>query len=231
MKFLRYFFTAIVLSILALQLFFFIQILAWRWVNPSVTSFQLAERHRICGWSIPYIHDCGIKREWMEFKKISPYLKRAITISEDSDFYRHMGFEPQAMKDAWNRNQKNTKHLRGGSTITQQLAKNLFLSGEKNYIRKAQEFVITAMLEISLPKERIFEIYLNHVEWGEGVFGVSAAAQHYFSVKPHQLSIEEAASLAAALPAPKCYDKVKYCSRARVNFPARIDFILERINK
>jgi monofunctional biosynthetic peptidoglycan transglycosylase len=231
MKFLRYFFTAIVLSILALQLFFFIQILAWRWVNPSVTSFQLAERHRICGWSIPYIHDCGIKREWMEFKKISPYLKRAITISEDSDFYRHMGFEPQAMKDAWNRNQKNTKHLRGGSTITQQLAKNLFLSGEKNYIRKAQEFVITAMLEITLPKERIFEIYLNHVEWGEGVFGVSAAAQHYFSVKPHQLSIEEAASLAAALPAPKCYDKVKYCSRARVNFPARIDFILERINK
>ena len=231
MKFLRYFFTAIVLSILALQLFFFIQILAWRWVNPSVTSFQLAERHRICGWSIPYIHDCGIKREWMEFKKISPYLKRAITISEDSDFYRHMGFEPQAMKDAWNRNQKNTKHLRGGSTITQQLAKNLFLSGEKNYIRKAQEFVITAMLEITLPKERIFEIYLNHVEWGEGVFGVSAAAQHYFSVKPHQLSIEEAASLAAALPAPKCYDKVKYCSRARVNFPARIDFILERMNK
>jgi monofunctional glycosyltransferase len=231
MKFLRYFFTAIVLSILALQLFFFIQILAWRWVNPSVTSFQLAERHRICGWSIPYIHDCGIKREWMEFKKISPYLKRAITISEDSDFYRHMGFEPQAMKEAWNRNQKNTKHLRGGSTITQQLAKNLFLSGEKNYIRKAQEFVITAMLEITLPKERIFEIYLNHVEWGEGVFGVSAAAQHYFSVKPHQLSIEEAASLAAALPAPKCYDKVKYCSRARVNFPARIDFILERINK
>lgn len=231
MKFLRYFFTAIVLSILALQLFFFVQILAWRWVNPSVTSFQLAERHRICGWSIPYIHDCGIKREWVEFKKISPYLKRAITISEDSDFYRHMGFEPQAMKDAWNRNQKNTKHLRGGSTITQQLAKNLFLSGEKNYIRKAQEFVITAMLEISLPKERIFEIYLNHVEWGEGVFGVSAAAQHYFSVKPHQLSIEEAASLAAALPAPKCYDKVKYCSRARVNFPARIDFILERMNK
>ncbi|MBU3599710.1 monofunctional biosynthetic peptidoglycan transglycosylase [Polynucleobacter sp. 30F-ANTBAC] len=231
MKFLRYFFTAIVLSILSLQLFFFIQILAWRWVNPSVTSFQLAERHRICGWSIPYIHDCGIKREWMEFKKISPYLKRTITISEDSDFYRHMGFEPQAMKDAWNRNQKNTKHLRGGSTITQQLAKNLFLSGEKNYIRKAQEFVITAMLEITLPKERIFEIYLNHVEWGEGVFGVSAAAQHYFSVKPHQLSIEEAASLAAALPAPKCYDKVKYCSRARVNFPARIDFILERMNK
>ena len=153
----------------------------------------------------------------MEFKKISPYLKRAITISEDSDFYRHSGFEPQAMKDAWDRNQKNAKHLRGGSTITQQLAKNLFLSGEKSYLRKIQELLITGMLEIALPKERIFEI--------------GAASAHYFSLKPHQLSIEEAASLAAALPAPKCYDKVKYCSTARVNFPARIDFILERMNK
>jgi monofunctional biosynthetic peptidoglycan transglycosylase len=231
MKYLRYFISVVLLSILALQVFFFLQILAWRWVNPSVTSFQLAERHRICGWSIPYIHNCGLKQEWVEFKKISPALKRAITISEDSDFYRHSGFELQAMKDAWDRNQKNSKHLRGGSTITQQLAKNLFLSGEKNYIRKAQEFLITGMLEVALPKERIFEIYLNHVEWGEGVFGINAAAQHYFSLKPHQLSTEEAASLAAALPAPKCYDKVKYCSKARVNFPARIDFILERMNK
>jgi monofunctional biosynthetic peptidoglycan transglycosylase len=221
MKYLRYFISVVLLSILALQAFFFLQILAWRWVNPTVTSFQLAERHRICGWSIPYIHDCGLKQEWVEFKKISPYLKRAITISEDSDFYRHSGFEPQAMKDAWNRNQKNAKHLRGGSTITQQLAKNLFLSGEKNYARKIQELLITGMLEI----------YLNNVEWGEGVFGIGAAAQHYFSLKPHQLSMEDAASLAAALPAPKCYDKVKYCSSARVNFPARIDFILERMNK
>ena len=231
MKYLRYFISVVLLSILALQAFFFLQILAWRWVNPTVTSFQLAERHRICGWSIPYIHDCGLKQEWVEFKKISPYLKRAITISEDSDFYRHSGFEPQAMKDAWNRNQKNSKHLRGGSTITQQLAKNLFLSGEKNYARKIQELLITGMLEIALPKERIFEIYLNNVEWGEGVFGIGAAAQHYFSLKPHQLSMEDAASLASALPAPKCYDKVKYCSSARVNFPARIDFILERMNK
>jgi monofunctional biosynthetic peptidoglycan transglycosylase len=135
------------------------------------------------------------------------------------------------MKDAWDRNQKNNKHLRGGSTITQQLAKNLFLSGEKSYVRKTQEFVITGMLELVLSKDRIFEIYLNSVEWGEGVFGVASASQHYFAVKPHQLSIEEAASLASALPAPKCYDKVKYCSKARVNFPARIDFILERMNK
>ena len=106
MKYLRYFISVFLLSILALQAFFFLQILVWRWVNPSVTAFQLAERHRLCGWSIPYIHSCGIKQEWIEFKKISPYLKRAITISEDSDFYRHAGFEPQAMKDAWDRNQK-----------------------------------------------------------------------------------------------------------------------------
>ena len=231
MKYLRYFISVFLLSLLALQLFFFIQIFAWRWMNPSVTSFQLAERHRICGWSIPYLHECGLKREWVDFKKISPYLKRAITISEDSDFYKHSGFEPQAMKDAWDRNQKNAKHLRGGSTITQQLAKNLFLSGEKSYLRKVQELLITGMLEIALPKERIFEIYLNSVEWGEGIFGVGAASQHYFALKPSQLSMEEAVSLATALPAPKCYDKVKYCSKARVNFSARIDFILERINK
>jgi monofunctional biosynthetic peptidoglycan transglycosylase len=105
------------------------------------------------------------------------------------------------------------------------------LSGEKNYVRKGQEFIITGMLELVLSKDRIFEIYLNSVEWGEGVFGVASASQHYFAMKPHQLSIEEAASLASALPAPKCYDKVKYCSKARVNFPARIDFILERMNK
>ncbi len=231
MKYLRYFVLVFVASILVLQAFFFLQILVWRWVNPNVTAFQLAERHRLCGWSIPFIHPCGIKQDWIEFKKISPYLKRAITISEDSDFYRHPGFEPQAMKDAWDRNQKNSKHLRGGSTITQQLAKNLFLSGEKNYVRKAQEFVITGMLELLLSKDRIFEIYLNSVEWGEGVFGIAAASQHYFSLKPHQLSMEEAASLAAALPAPKCFDKVQYCTKARVNFPARIDFILERMSR
>ncbi len=106
MKYLRYFIIVFISSVIALQAFFFIQILAWQWVNPTVTAFQLAERHRLCGWSIPYIHPCEIKREWIEFKKIPKHLKRAITISEDSDFYRHPGFEAQAMKDAWERNQK-----------------------------------------------------------------------------------------------------------------------------
>lgn len=231
MKYLRYFLTVFFLAFLALQAFFFLQIFSWRWINPDSTAFARAERYRLCGWSIPYLDKCEIQHEWVDFKKISPYLKRAITISEDSDFYRHAGFEPQAMKDAWDRNQKNNKHLRGGSTITQQLAKNLFLSSEKSYARKGQEFLITVMLEVALPKERIFEIYLNSVEWGEGIFGVGAASQHYFALKPSQLSMEEAVSLATALPAPKCYDKVKYCTKARVNFSARIDFILERMNK
>lgn len=231
MKYLRYFLTVFLLAFLALQVFFFLQILSWRWINPDSTAFQRAERYRLCGWSIPYLHQCDVQREWVEFKKISPYLKRAITISEDSDFYRHAGFEPQAMRDAWSRNQKNDKHLRGGSTITQQLAKNLFLSSEKSYARKGQEFLITIMLELALPKDRIFEIYLNSVEWGEGIFGVGAASQHYFGLKPSQLSMEEAVSLATALPAPKCYDKASYCAKARVNFSARIDFILERMNK
>ena len=229
MKYLKYFVTSILVGILLLQGYFFVQILIWRWVNPSATAFQNAETYRLCGLTLPIVKTCQVRSEWVEFKKISPYLKRAITISEDSDFYRHSGFEPQAMKEAWERNQQKGKNLRGGSTITQQLAKNLFLSGEKNYARKGQEFIITLMLEVLLSKERIFEIYLNSVEWGEGVFGVAAASQHYFSIKPSQLTMEEAASLAAALPAPKCYDKPSYCARARVNFPARIDFILERM--
>lgn len=229
MKYLKYFIYTIFVGIVVLQVYFFLQILSWRWVNPTTTAFQKAEQFRLCGLTV--LNRCPMTADWVDFKKVSPYLRRAITISEDSDFYKHAGFEPQAMKEAWDRNQQKGQKLRGGSTITQQLAKNLFLSGEKNYARKAQEFVITLMLEALLSKERIFEIYLNSVEWGEGIFGISAAANHYFSVKPAQLSIEEAASLAAALPAPKCYDKPKYCAKARVNFPARIDFILERMNK
>ena len=154
-------------------------------------------------------------------------LKRAVIASEDAGFVDHGGVEWDAMEKAWERNQREaaravkrsqakpataakpppTAKIIGGSTITQQLAKNMFLSGERNFVRKAQEFVITLMLEAALSKRRILEIYLNNVEWGEGLFGAQAAARHYFRIDARQLNAEQAARLAVMLPAPKRFEK------------------------
>jgi monofunctional biosynthetic peptidoglycan transglycosylase len=136
------------------------------------------------------------------------------------------------MQKAWERNQKaGSKVVRGGSTITQQLAKNLFLSSEKNYFRKTQELIVTGLLELILSKQRILEIYMNSVEWGEGIFGVGAATQHYFVSTPKNITRDQAVSLASALPAPKCFDKSKYCKRGSIDFSARQQFILEGMDR
>jgi len=143
------------------------------------------------------------------------------------------------MQKAWAKNQEHNQYasvkskiaLRGGSTITQQLAKNLFLSSEQNYLRKGQELIITGLLEAFLSKQRLLEIYLNSVEWGEGVFGIGAASVHYYGVSPAFLSREQAAELASALPAPKCFDKAKYCRKANIHFPTRQEFILENMDR
>ena len=142
------------------------------------------------------------------------------------------------MKKAWEKNQQKTQAgnsskiaLRGGSTITQQLAKNLFLSSEQNYLRKGQEFIITGLLELTLSKQRLFEIYLNSVEWGEGIFGVGSAAHYYFATTPAALGRDQAAALGSALPAPKCFDKPQYCRKANIHFPTRQDFILENMDR
>jgi monofunctional biosynthetic peptidoglycan transglycosylase len=142
------------------------------------------------------------------------------------------------MQKAWQKNQQKTQAgnksktaLRGGSTITQQLAKNLFLSSEQNYLRKGQELIITGLLELTLSKQRLFEIYLNSVEWGEGIFGIGAAAQHYYAASPAGLSRDQAAALASALPAPKCFDKQQYCRRGSINYSVRQEFILENMDR
>jgi monofunctional biosynthetic peptidoglycan transglycosylase len=158
--------------------------------------------------------------------RISDNLKRAVIASEDSGFAEHNGVDWDALEKAWERNQKAQTRAEaasarasvlvarkappkviGGSTITQQLAKNLFLSGERNLPRKAQEFILTLMLETMLDKRRILEIYLNSVEWGEGIFGAEAAAQHYFHTSAAQLTPMAAARLAVMLPAPKRFEK------------------------
>ncbi|TWG78738.1 monofunctional biosynthetic peptidoglycan transglycosylase [Cupriavidus gilardii J11] len=216
----------VVAGVVAMQVYFFLQIAAWQVFDPSSTSFMRAERWRLCGanfWS------CGIEREWVPYSEISRNLKRAVIASEDADFVNHPGYDLDAMLDAWERNKKRGHIVRGGSTITQQLAKNLFLSSEQQYLRKGQELLITWMLEFWLDKERIFEIYLNSVEWGEGVFGAQAAARHYFKTDARRLSVGQAARLAAALPAPKCFDKKAYCAHVRINFRAKAGIIARRM--
>lgn len=215
-----------------MQIYFVVQLSIWAVINPSSTAFQRAERWRLCGlhWS------CSIQSFWVPYDKISANLKRAVLVSEDDIFFQHMGVRVEDMQKAWAKNSqqnggKSKMALRGGSTITQQLAKNLFLSSEQNYFRKGQELIIAGLLEVILSKERLLEMYLNSVEWGEGVFGVGAASEHYYGIKPASLNREQSAALASALPAPKCFDKPAYCRKANIHFPARQEFILENMDR
>ncbi|MDO8714508.1 MAG: monofunctional biosynthetic peptidoglycan transglycosylase [Polynucleobacter sp.] len=231
MRWLRYFLKCVLGGFIAMQIYFVIQIGLWVALNPSGTAFQRAERWRLCGlhWS------CPVQSSWVPYDKISSNLKRAVLVSEDDIFFQHMGVRVEDMQKAWAKNQqgsgKSKTALRGGSTITQQLAKNLFLSSEQNYFRKAQELLITGLLETMLSKQRLYEIYLNSVEWGEGIFGIGAASQHYYGISPSSLNREQSAALASALPAPKCFDKAQYCRKANIHFPTRQDFILENMDR
>jgi monofunctional biosynthetic peptidoglycan transglycosylase len=215
----------VALAGVALQLFFIGRIALMAVVDPSSTTFERSEAWRI-------VTEKGALRwrqQWVPYAQISDHLKRAVIASEDGDFINHDGVEWEAIEKAW---QKNTQaeelaakraartppgkpapatkapKIVGGSTITQQLAKNLLLSGERTLLRKGQEFVLTMALELLLSKQRILEIYLNHVEWGEGVFGAEAAAQHYYRKPASKLSAYEAARLAVMLPRPKYFEKV-----------------------
>ena len=151
--------------------------------------------------------DATIRYEWMPYAKISKNLKRALIASEDATFVEHEGFDWDGIQLALEKNRAKGKTVAGGSTITQQLAKNLFLSPEKSYLRKAQEAIITLMLEHMLDKERILELYLNVIEWGNGIFGAEAAARRYYGISAAQLSAEQAAKLAAMAPNPRFYER------------------------
>ena len=234
MRWLIYVVKCLLCGFLAMQAFFAIQIGLWTSLDPSSTAFQRAERWRLCSWH----WSCPVYSEWVPYSKISNNLKRAVLVSEDDIFFQHKGVRVEDMQKAWEKNQQKTQSgnksktaLRGGSTITQQLAKNLFLSSEQNYLRKGQELIITGLLELMLSKQRLFEIYLNSVEWGEGIFGVGAAAHYYYASTPALLDREQAAALASALPAPKCFDKPQYCRKANIHFPTRQDFILENMDR
>jgi len=210
----------LLVALVSLQLFFIARIALMRWVDPQSTTFQRSEWWRLS-------HERGTRygwaQQWVDADQIAESLKRAVIASEDAGFVDHSGVEWDAIERAWERNQRaqtvqerrvvkpgarqRPVKLVGGSTITQQLAKNLFLSGERTLPRKAQEFMLTWTLEALLGKRRILEIYLNSVEWGEGVFGAQAAARHYHQVDASRLDPMAAAQLAVLLPAPKRFER------------------------
>ena len=209
----------VVLCALALQGVFLLRVALMVVVDPQSSTFQRSEAWRLLTerqhilWS----------QQWVAGAAQSVHLKRAVIASEDAGFVEHSGVEWDAIERAWEKNQRlqaraervgparrpeaRPPKVVGGSTITQQLAKNLLLSGERTVVRKGQELVLTAMLEALLSKQRILEIYLNNVEWGEGIFGAQAAARHYFRVDAARLSPQQAARLAVMLPAPKRFEK------------------------
>jgi monofunctional glycosyltransferase len=198
-----YVFVAAVALFLVVQLWFLGHVLYWVNHNPESTRFMelRLETLRAKRPNVKLAH------QWVEYKYISLQLKRAIIAAEDGKFIDHEGFDWEGIQRALDKNQKQGRVVAGGSTITQQLAKNLFLSGERSFIRKGQEALITAMLELCMDKRRIFEIYMNVVEWGEGIFGAEAAARHYFGVPAAKLSDEQAARLAAMLPRPRFFQR------------------------
>jgi monofunctional glycosyltransferase len=212
--------TWVLIAGVALQLFFVLRVISMRWIDPQSTAFERSEI-----WRLAVHSDQAFvwKQQWLAYEQISDHLKRAVIASEDGDFADHDGVEWDAIEKAWQRNTRAEQQAErrskrtgkviaakvvGGSTITQQLAKNLFLSSERTFLRKGQEFVITFALEAFLPKKRILEIYLNSVELGAGVFGVEAAAQHYYRKSAARVSAYEAARLAVMLPRPKHFEKL-----------------------
>lgn len=190
--------------------------------NPAMTAFMEARLDRMRE-SRP---DARLGFVWAPYAQISDNLKRAVLTSEDDKFVDHDGFDWEGIQKALEKNEKRGKVVAGGSTISQQLAKNLFLSGERSFLRKGQEAIITVMMESVMDKQRILEIYLNVIEWGDGIFGAEAAARHYFGVSAAQLSAPQAAKLAAMVPRPRFYDR----NRNTPYLLNRTDSILRRMH-
>lgn len=192
--------------VLFYQVWIFLHICWWIKFNPHSSAF-MENRLEIIQENKP---DAELKYQWVDYPKISQHLKRAVIASEDAKFLAHEGFDWEGIEKAYRKNLKKGKIVAGGSTISQQLAKNLFLSTKRTPWRKAQETVITVMLESLLTKRRILEIYLNVIEWGNGVFGAEAAARHYYKTKASKLSAGQSARLAAMIPNPRFYDRHQY---------------------
>ncbi|MGV0997999.1 MAG: monofunctional biosynthetic peptidoglycan transglycosylase [Fluviibacter sp.] len=208
---------------LLLQLWFFAWVLIWRVSEPGPTQFmkiRLAELRQ----KNP---NARLQQSWMPYTRISPNLKKALIAAEDSKFMQHQGFDFEGIQKAFEKNEKRGRIAAGGSTITQQLAKNLFLWPEKSLIRKGEEALITLMIEGTWSKRRILEVYMNEIEWGTGIFGAEAASRHYFGVSAAELNEYQAAMLASMVPSPQYYDR----KGETEGLARQTEVILERMNK
>jgi monofunctional biosynthetic peptidoglycan transglycosylase len=194
-------------ALLALwQSWYVIWVVWWKFFDPDMTAF-MSQRLGELQEKRP---NAELRHQWVPYQRISNQLKRAVIAAEDDKFIDHEGFDWEGMQKALEKNMKKGKVVAGGSTISQQLAKNLFLSAAKTPWRKAQEAIITVWLELLWDKRRILEVYLNSVEWGQGVFGAEAAARRYYGGSAGNLSAEQAARLAVMLPAPRRYERNPY---------------------
>ena len=193
----------VVVVVLAYQAYLLGCVVWYRWFDPQETAFMTSEQARLTRLDPPR----EIEQRWVPYDQISRYIKRAVIASEDTGFVDHHGVEWEAIEQAARANLASGKIRLGGSTITMQVAKNLFLSSDRSYVRKAQELVIATMIDFVWDKRRILEVYLNIAEWGVGVFGIDAAARHYYGMPAARLNPRQAAWLAAILPAPKRYDQ------------------------
>lgn len=202
--------------VFVLQLWFFGHIAYWAFANPSSTAFMQRYLER---------PTARLRHIWVPYERISKHLKRAVIAAEDAKFLNHEGFDWEAIHKAMLKNEQRGRVVAGASTISQQLAKNLFLSSQRSWARKAQEAAITWMMERTLSKRRILELYLNVAEWGEGVFGAEAAARHHFGSSAAALGPEQAAWLAAVLPSPRRYER----GRTTPYLIERSDTILARM--
>jgi len=187
--------------LLLVQFWFVVHIGYWAGHNPGTTAFMESRLEKLREKD----PQAMLNHQWMPYSRISVHLKRAIVAAEDAKFLDHEGFDWEAIQKAYEKNQRKGRVVAGGSTISQQLAKNLFLSGERTWWRKAQEAMITVMIETIMSKRRILEIYLNVIEWGNGVFGAEAAAHYHFGITAAALGPEQAARLAAMVPSPRRY--------------------------
>ncbi len=193
----------LLLLFLLWNLWIFGHVVWWRTHNPSETAFMEEQLGKLQEKN----PDAELRHKWVPYQRISIHLKQALIASEDAKFLDHEGFDWEGIQTAWEKNLKKGRIVAGGSTISQQLAKNLFLTSKRTPWRKLEEALITVMLEAVMDKRRIFEIYLNVIEWGNGVFGAEAAARYYYKTSAASLGPAQAAKLAAMVPSPRYYDK------------------------
>ena len=212
---------ALVIAFVLAQVWFYAHIVYWTRYPPSTTAFMERSLETLQAKD----PQAQLEHKWVPYERISIHLKRAVVAAEDARFLDHEGFDWAAIQKALEKNEKKGRVVAGASTISQQLAKNLFLSGERSWLRKGQEAIITWMLEDTLSKQRILELYLNVAEWGDGVFGAEAAARHHFGVGAAALNAEQAAWLAVVLPSPRRYGR----GRLTPYLSGRVNTVLARM--